>query len=220
MARSVTLASIVERARDHADMTNSGFASDAKCLRLLNEIYPKLYDELVMSSENYYCETDDFAITSGTVAYDLPADFYKTLSLSFSNDNGGTFYPLMPFPEAERSVPFNTSMLPTGIVRHRYVPAPPVFTALTETVDGVAGWDRMLALLLAIDLLDAEESNSDRLYRKYQEELRRIQTSDDRDLGMPARVTDIYSLRFNYNWLRYRLYGDTIEFVSTEYVGY
>lgn len=219
MARAVTLGSIVERARFHADMEASGFASDAKCLALLNEIYPKLYDELVMASENYYAAVEDIPVNSQSASYVMPDDFYKILSVGFSSDNGRTFFPLSPFPEAERNTGYTTTNLPTGTIRIRYVPSPATFTSLSETVDGVAGWDRMLTLLLAIDLLDQEESNSDRLFRKYQEEVRRINATSDRDLGMPARVADIYETRFNYEWVRYRLYGNLIEFISTEYVG-
>lgn len=217
MARSVTLQTIVDRARIHADMTNSGFASDARCLLLLNDIYPKLYDELVSADENYYADSEDVAISSADDSYDLPDDFYKLLSVRFNS--GGQYYPLMPFPEAERDAVFGSSSLPSGTVRIRYIPAPTVFTALSQSVDGIAGWDRMLSLLLAIDLMDAEESNTDRLFRKYQEEIARIRTTSDRDVGMPARITDVYTARVNYDWLRYRLYGDSIEFVSTEYMG-
>ncbi len=215
MAREVALSTIAENARILADMQNSAFASDTKCLALLNLIYPRLYDELVMSSENYYADSESFSITSAATAYALPTDFYKILGVDFST-GGTTYLTLFPYPEGERNSSYISSNIPSGTIRLRYVPAPVVFTSMADTLDGVAGWDRMLSLLLAIDLLDAEESNSDRLYRKYQEELQRIRSTADRDLGMPATVSDvtrdIYSPQFS--WLKYRLYGNNIEFIG------
>lgn len=220
MARSVALSTIISRAQVHADMRNSGFMSPATALLMLNDVYPRLYDELVASNGNYYATSDTFTVSSAETAYDLPDDFYKILSIEFSVD-GSTYYPLSPFNEGEHSSGFSTGIL-GGTIRIRYVPAPEVFTAISQTVDGVAGWDRMLSLLLAIDMLDAEESNTDRVYRKYQEELSRIQSmAPNRDIGMPATVRDtsLQPYAANYDWLRYRLYGDTIEFVSWEYLG-
>jgi hypothetical protein len=220
MARSVALSTIFARARDHADMTSSGFASDAKCLRLINDIYPRLYDELVASNENYYVTSDTISISSDARSYDLPDDFYKLIGVDYSSDNGSTYFTLYPYPEGERNVGFTTSNLPSGTIRLRYVPAPATFTSASDTLDGVAGWDRMLSLLLAIDLLDSEETSTDRLYRKYEEEIARIRTGADRDLGMPATVNDVYKSSYDsqFSWLRYRLYGDTIEFLSSQYV--
>lgn len=222
MARSQTLQQILDRARFTADMRNSPFVSDATALMLLNDVWPKLYDELVQADANYYATSETFSISSGTQVYDLPTDFYKILGVDFSVDGQQTFFTLYPFNEGERNTGFNTGNLPAGTIRLRYVPAPVEFTSLSDSIDGIAGWDRMLSLLLAIDMLDAEESNTDRVYRKYQEEVARIRAmAPNRDMGSPATVTDVYQSSINaaYNSVRYRMYGDTIEFISMELLG-
>lgn len=220
--RSVTLQSIVDRARVHADMRNSGFIKDATALAMLNEVWPRLYDELVSVDENYYSTFGSlFDISESLgVDYDLPADFYKLIGVDYTSDNGNTFFTLFPFNEGERNVGFTSTNIPSGKVRLIYVPAPTTFTSLSQTIDGVAGWDRLLSLLLAIDMLDAEESNTDRLYRKYESELKRIQQGAERDMGMPGTVTDIHRPSFDaqYSWVRYRLYGNKINFMSTQYI--
>lgn len=219
--RSVTLQSILNRARTHADMKNSRFISDTEALELINEIYPELYDEQVAATENYFATTANIVVTSGTVSYPLPDDFYKSLGVEFqvSNDQ---YITLQPYLEGERNRSLTTNNnIPTGTVRLRYVPAPPVFTALTETIDGQAGWDRLLSLLLAIDFLDSEETQTDRLYRKYQRTLKRIQEMTPRDQGMPARILDVHqpNIQHIYGAFKYRFYQNTVEFISTEYLG-
>lgn len=213
MARPVALSTIVERARVHADMRHSGFIKDETALLMLNDIYPKLYDELVAANAHYYSQKHIFALASEVP---LPDDFYKLVSLNV-DAGGGVYTTLFPFNEIERNANF-TDSIPSGTAVMRYIPVPEVFTSLSQEVDGIAGWDRMLSLLLAIDMLDAEESNTDRVYRKYQEEMARIRTSAPaRDQGNPATVTDIYAphWRQDFNWVRYGIRGNNIEFINT-----
>tara|TARA_R110000868_G_scaffold148576_3_gene370561 strand:+ start:5535 stop:6215 length:681 start_codon:yes stop_codon:yes gene_type:complete len=222
MARNVTVQQIIDRARIHADQRGSGFIRDAEALTLMNEIYPELYDELVGSYENYFMTTGTVTLVPGTTFYALPADFYKMLGVDFKV-NADTYVTLYNFSESERNNTFvSGSSIPSGELRLRYIPAPVVFTALTDSFDGVAGWDRLLSLLLAIDMADAEETDSSPLYRKYQRTLQRIQSmAAPRDTGMPARVVDVYSrnLWSYYSSFRYRLQGDEVELISTETVG-
>lgn len=222
MARSVTLQSIADRARVHADMRDTSFISDAEILALINEAFPELYDELVTVYENYYSATTTISLVSGTSSYALPAAFYKTLGVDLQV-NSNAYITLKPFMEAERNATLTTNLsIPSATVRLRYIPAPTIFTSLSQSVDGVSGWDRLLSLLVAIDMLDAEESDSRALYKKYERTLVRIrQTAVPRDTGMPARVTDVYApnAQMMYGSVRYRLYGDYIEFVNSEYLG-
>lgn len=220
MARSVTLQSIANRARVHADLRQSSFINDTEMLAILNETYAELYDELVASYENYYSTTSTVSIVAGTADYALPADFYKLISVDFQTGSG-EYVTLQPFMEGERNESPSSS-LPTGTVRLRYVPAPTTFAALSESIDGVAGWDRLLSLLVAIDMLDAEESDTTALHKKYSRTLERIRgMAAPRDAGFPARIVDVYkpSLSMQYGQLRYRLRGAYVSFVNTEFLG-
>lgn len=222
MARSVTLRSIAERARVHADMRDTNFISDDEILAMLNETYPELYDELVTAYENYYVSETTIAISNTTSTYSLPSDFYKIIGVDYEV-NTGTYITLKPFMEAERNVTLTTNTnLPAGNIRIRYVPAPQIFTDLDDEVDGVSGWDRLLSLLVAVDMLDAEESDSKAVYKKYERTLIRIrQTAEPRDAGMPSRISDIYApnIQMIFGALRYRLYGDNIVFQNSEWLG-
>lgn len=219
MARSVTLQTIADRARVHADLKSSSFINDTEMLGILNETYCELYDELVMAYENYYRSTSTITLVSGTTLYDLPATFYKMIGVDYLI--GGQYVTLRPFMESERNTVSGTAV-PAGTLRLRFVPAPTTFTALSQSVDGVAGWDRLLSLLTAIDMLDAEESDSSALHKKYQRTLDRIRgAAAPRDAGYPARVVDVYKpdLAMMYGSLQYRLQGDQIEIINTEALG-
>lgn len=203
-------------------MVGSGFFSTAQKIDLLNGLYPELYDLLVTATENYYTSTSTFTISSASQAYDLPDDFYKIVSIDFNV--GGLWTNVYPFQEGERNAAFNSTNLPAGPVRLRYVPAPPVFSvdALDDEIDGVSGWDELVVLHLAIAMLQTEESPTSGLERRLTKIEERItKASQNRDLSMPGRVTDVlevspWSVR---NTVRYRLYGSQIEFISVEWVG-
>jgi len=222
MARLVTVQQIIDRARIHADQRGSGFIRDSECLSLMNEVYPELYDVLVGSYENYFAASAEITLAPSTSLYNLPANFYKVIGLDYKVNND-SYVTLYKFNENERnSALTSANSIPSGTVRIRYVPAPQVFTSVTNTFDGVAGWDRLLSLLLAIDMADAEETDSSPLYRKYQRTLQRItEMAAPRDAGSPSTVTDIYarSPGYYYAFLRYNLLGDQVQFVSTESLG-
>lgn len=223
MARSVLLSTIADRARYMADQrSGSNFTSDAEMLSIINDNYTELYDILVEANENYYVTTTTIALTAGTSSYALAADFYKIIGVDFAV-SGSSYVTLKPYMEAERNQSLTTSTaIPTGTVRIRYVPAPTTFTALSQSVDGIAGWDRLLTLMVAMEMLDAEESDTKNLQAKYARTLDRIQSmSQNRDQGMPGRMVDIYSANnFSmYGALKYRLYGSNLEFISTEFLG-
>lgn len=222
MAYTVTVQSVVDRAKTHADMKSSGFISDAEALAMFNECYAELYDELVGSFENYFVSESNTTIAPGTDTYNLPADFYKIVGVDFEV-NSGTFITLRPFDESARNQSITTNnTIPSGTIRMRYIPAPRIYTALSQTMDGVAGWDRLVGLLMAMDMLDAEESDSSAIARKYARTLQRVRDmAAPRDTGMPATVGDLSrpNVQWIYGALRYRLYGDTIHLMSTEFLG-
>lgn len=224
MARSVTLQTISDRARFMADVRESSFVSDDEMLSIINDVYTELYDEMVSSyGENWFASTSTLSLTPGTTSYALPADFYKLIAADFSTSANGSYVTLKPYTEMERNRSLtSSSAIPSGTVRLRYVPAPTTFTSFSDTVDGVSGWDRLITLAVAIDIGDAEETDTGPLKQKYSRMLTRIsEMSKNRDQSMPGRVSDIYysNIINTYGALQYRLYGGNIEFVSTEFLG-
>lgn len=222
MARLVTVGEVIANARRHADQVVSTFISDAEALALFNEVYCDLYTELTDADEAYNSTDYSFTIAPGTTQYALPSDFYKLVTVGFATV-AGTQRVTVPRinPQEINSNFVSTSNIPNGTVYLRYVPSPPIFTSTSQTIDGVAGWDRAVSLQLAIDMMDSEESNSNALQRKLDAWWERFEESLSRDLGQPATVTDTsarssYTL---YNNIKYNLVGGDIEFVSTQQLG-
>lgn len=223
MAYSVTIADIKRRARQRADMEGSAFISDTELLDMINESYTGLYDLLVSSFENYFVAPDfTINITSGNDTYALPSDFYKIIGVDWKVTTN-QYVTLFPYMEAERNLSFtNTINIPTGTVRMRYVPAPTVFTADTDTFDSVSGWDTLVVTDVAIMMLEKEESDTSSLRQRKNEAVRRIlEMSHNRDQGQPGRISDVYQTDLHrlFTALRYHIYGNNLRFVSTELLG-
>lgn len=222
MANLVTLAQLRDRARKRADM--GGFYSNAQANDCVNEAIFELYDTLVGMFSNYYTKRVPFTVSQGTDTYDLPTDFYKLISLDqqFGSNQYMTIY---PYNENDRNATLsqNALSIPNTTLFMRYVP---VFTPLVndaDTFDAISGWDSLIVTDAAIMMLDSEESDTSALERRRERTMKRIEESaQNRDIGMPATITDV-TVRANNiyanDYLQYRLYGSQIQFICTSYVG-
>lgn len=226
MAREVTLEELKRRARNMADMSTDGggdgFIGDEELTDLINESYRELYDVIIQSFGNYYTAEDTITTVPGTQNYDLPDDFYKLIAFDMSS--GAGYITMFPFDEIERNASLTTeTSIPAATVRIRYVPVPVDLVDDADTILGHNGWEALLIVDVAIKMLDKEETNTDRLELRRQREMRRVQElSQNRDLLMPGRVTDITTSNAAFIVgpnLRYRFYGDTVTFVSVLYTG-
>lgn len=226
--RSFTVQAIMDRCRRRADMENSNFISDAELLDLINEAHAEVWDLLVAAFQNYFISETNLTLTAGTTTYDLPDDFYKSVTVDLRSGAAPnySYASLFPFEEVERnSVLTTSSSIPNATVRLRYIPAPPVFAladVATDTIDGRAGWETLLVTTVAIFMLTKEESDTSALERRKQAEMVRIQSmAQNRDVTNPGKITDVtvYDNAFIKDALRYRFYGDSIEFINCTYIG-
>jgi hypothetical protein len=224
MARAYTVAQIITRARRKADMENSEFIGDEEALDLFNESYTELYDLLVSSFEEYYVKDNVFVnLIAGQSTYDLPADFYKGVGVDYQLNVTGTGYlTLKPFTEAERNgLTGVMATIQAGTVKLRYIPAPKIYTDLSEEVDGISGWETLMVTSMAISMRIKEESSTNDLELQYAKLMKRIEVlKQNRDTGMPARINDIYKIDVyqQFATLRYQYTGSSIKFLSTEII--
>lgn len=188
---------------------------------MINESYAELYDTLVSVFQNYFVTEDTITLVSGTSSYPVPDDFYKLISLDLQS--GSLWNTLFPYNELERnSTVATSSSIPDGTVRIRYIPAPTIFTNDADTFDAIAGWEALLITDVAMMMLEKEESDTSALERRRQRQYARImQMAQNRDVTMPGRVTDVtvYDNAYIADSLRYRFYGNNIEFLSVQYLG-
>lgn len=227
MAYNFTINDTIRRAKAKADMRSSNFFDTQDWLDAFNEAWTELYDILIESGDNYFVSEDFITIVSSAGSdYDLPADFYKVLNMDFEVNASSNIYVTMKrFTEAERNNTVgNVSSIPNGRVRIRYYPQPTKYTTadLDTVLDGYANWEKMIVARMAIIALDAEESNTDRLYRQFSEYKRNItEASQERDYHQPGRVSDVYRVENSLYFpnLKYNLYGNQVRFLSTVHTG-
>jgi len=104
MTDYVNLSVLRTLTRQRADMENSQFVTDTELLRYLNRAYAELYDLIVTeaNADDYFLNSSTFTLVSGTKAYDLPADFYKSRGLDLTV--GSDSMPIRRYNFSQRNV--------------------------------------------------------------------------------------------------------------------
>lgn len=218
MARTFTVSELITRVRERSNTERSNFVTDDEIIRYIDQAYTKLYDLIVSKFENYYIDEHSFVTDGVTQFFDLPATFYKMVGLdqlqnaSGSGDNALT---VRPFNFNERNRYNNILFAVTAAAFYRYliqgskikilpqpsagitfkmwyIPAPAKLTSTAQTVDGIAGWEEVVILTAAIQIMNKQELDSSALKREQQEAVDRVITmASERDAALPERVTDL-----------------------------
>jgi hypothetical protein len=224
VASSVTLAQLRTDARLYADQrpgSTTSFITETELNRLVNIKIRQLYDLLVAAyGSDYYASESTIAIVAGTTRYNLPADFFQlaSITLEWATNDHELMFPVgsvrerihyegvLPTTAWSRYSPkgyrLRASQLeflpaPTGTVtaRLQYVP---VFTDLVadgDTFDGINGWEKMVALGVAMEMRAIEKRPSSDLAALYGEQLERIETlKTERDAEAPKEIVDVERL--------------------------
>lgn len=218
MARTFTVSELITRVRERSNTERSNFVTDDEVIRYIDQAYTKLYDLIVSKFENYYIDEYSFTTDGVTQFFDLPGTFYKMVgldqlqNLSGSGDNALT---VRPFNFNERNRYNNILFAVTAAAFYRYliqgskikilpqpsagitfkmwyIPAPAKLTSAVQTVDGIAGWEEVVILTAAIQIMNKQELDSSALKREQQEAIDRVITmASERDAALPERVTDL-----------------------------
>ena len=230
MASSVTLAQLRLDARLYADQrpgSTTSFITETELTRLVNGKIRQLYDLLIEArGSDYYADEDTISIVSGTSRYNLPSDFYQlaSVTLEWSTNDFELMFPIGTARErieyqgqlgteiwsrwARKGYRLRASQLEflpepnTSVTcRIQYVP---VFTDLSadgDTFDGINGWEKMVALGVAMEMRTIEKRPSSDLAGMYGEQMARIETmKSERDAEAPKEVVDVKRLRRRNRW--------------------
>lgn len=218
MARTFTVSELITRVRERSNTERSNFVTDDEIIRYIDQGYTKLYDLIVSKFENYYISDHSFTTTGSTQFFDLPADFYKMVGLDqFQNFSGSgeNALTVRPFNFNERNRYNNILFAVTAAAFYRYliqgtkikilpqpdagitfkmwyVPAPVKITTTAQTIDGIAGWEEVVILTAAIQVMNKQELDSSALKLEQREAIDRVMTmATERDAALPERVTDL-----------------------------
>lgn len=82
MARSLTVAQLIDRGKKRADMEDSDLLSDAEWQQNLSQVFGELYEEVADSGMRYY-ETEETITTDGSASYALPSDHFSSIGLDY-----------------------------------------------------------------------------------------------------------------------------------------
>lgn len=230
MASSVTLAQIRTGARLYADQRPGGadgtkFIGDGELNLLVNSKAKELYDLLVEARGSAYYATEAIInIVSGTSRYTLPTDFYQldSVTLEWSDQDHELMFPvgstrLRVAYESNwniwsrydsKAYRLRASQLeilptPTGDVtcRLQYVPVYVNLVNDADTFDGINGWEKMLMLGVAIEMMAIDKRANATLVQAYGEQLARIDAmKTERDAEAPKQIVDVSRLQRRRNW--------------------
>jgi hypothetical protein len=192
-----------------------GVATTGSVNDLINLALTELYDLLVAArGHEYYLSSSAINIVAGTASYALPATFYqdKGVILEWNAKdhepvddyervlaragyaNLGIWSPWSP--KAYRLVAGNLEFVPTPTSavtgRLRFIPALAPLTNDVDTFDGVNGWEKLVALRVAMEMRAVEERPFGDLQTLYAIERERIEAMKaEREAAHPKRVIDV-----------------------------
>lgn len=223
---AITLAQLKAQSRQMADMKNNNFVEDSELVNYINFAIAELYDLLIQSfSADYYVTTTGAVNTvSGQDAYDLPEDFYKLRGVDIKlNRTSWTTLKPFNFNERNRYDDFGSWTI-TGVTNIRYrlmgnqirlIPTPdsarqyqiwyiPKCTKLvddTDELDDLNQYSEFVIVTAAMKMLHKEESDVSALAAERKRLIDRIiESSQNRDVGDPESISDIYAENNDYWW--------------------
>lgn len=218
MSKLVTPAQLVADAYVYANMTQTAqsFITPAQALRFINLAAAEFYDLLIAArGHEYYLAEQTIPIVSGTSRYALPSDHYETLSITLAwgtqqieelddyssvRDRWQYLNGLQWSQWADKAFRLRAGFIeflpvPSSSVTatHQYIPAMPDMTIGGTSFDGVNGWERLVSLKAASDMLTASTKSSAAVDEKWAREYQRIQEmADQRAAEHPNQIRDAF----------------------------
>ena len=229
---TTTLAQLITRVRQRADMVGSAFVSDAEIVDYINVAMAEIHDLLVDKYEDYYVSTTTYTLPGGNPGT-LPATFYKALGVDF--DSGGVSYRLKRYSFHERNmynspgavaariadtryaiqgnqIKFIPDPTTSGTVTLHYVPEAQRFSSgsTSATIVSLApamanGYEEYVVVDAAIKCLLKEESDV-QPHMVYKEQLRkRLEAAaGNRDAGESYKISDVNTGVYLEDYVNYR----------------
>lgn len=211
-----TLANLRTEVRRRADIETSQFVKDAEITNFINSSIAELYDLLSQKFGNdYFLSTYVFNLVSGTAAYTLPTDFFKSLGVDIKVSAANEYQTLKRYEFNERNR-YNASLLRgvygSSYIRYRvqgneikfappptgneeitvyYIPLPTTLVDDADTFDGYNGWEEYVIVDAAIKCMEKSEEDTRPLQaRKQLLNLRIESAAGNRDAGFSPRIVD------------------------------
>lgn len=215
MPRTVTLAELRTWARQLADVEGDPNVTDAELTALANRHRTELYDILVDAGPpEYFAASTTITTVPGTITYSLPADFRSLVDVFAheSVDERRALYPMGPGERAQYKAPSGAWTFTL-----EYIPTPTALVNGSDALDGVSGWEELVANLMARDVMVKRESDPSVVINTIDRQMARIQSrARSRDRGHPRFIADTdeqldHGPSYNVTVTNYRLRGASLE---------
>lgn len=230
MARAVSLAAMVTRAQQFADLpitaiappTTTDVVTSAEWVDMVNAAITEVYDALVAASPpDYYSADQAYTVTAGTTAYALPATFRTLVAIYQIDASTGRKVEIKALRREEleqvRSPQVGASLT------MEFVPAPPTLSDPADTFDGVSGWEECVSLVAARAAMDKQQQDSSAIHRRVTELRERMMPANAKRAVVPQYINRASSRRGAWSnafaassipLIGYRLRGSSVEFYT------
>jgi hypothetical protein len=222
-----TVGNVILECQQRCNKENSLFYTQQELASMVSQSYKAMYDKIVTAyGDDYFVQTP-YTYTTGQnqQLYPLPSDFYKLMlcEVALNPQDPNSYVTLKQFNFIQKNLynyPNQYTMYGITNLRYRlngsnlmivpqtqggqtlriwYVPRPSQLINLTDTLDGVSGWEEYIVADVCIKMLAKEESDvSIFIAQLAQMEKRLDELAKNRNLGEPQTVSD--SKYRNFAW--------------------
>jgi len=212
---------------DLADMTGSSFPDSTILERYLNQGIGVLHDLIISIDAGYSKATQAISVLSGTEAYALPADFQRTIAMWQVIDGRRYRIHQHDIDEVE-----GTKVPGAAATISHWYATEHVKLGTGDDLAGYIqrGWERLIVVHAAIQLMNREESDTSALWREKKDIMKQIANAvAPRSDYLPETIRDTdghYAYGSEYNALHqsthrssterltYRIMGQYVEFAA------
>jgi hypothetical protein len=222
-----TAGNVILEAQQRCNKENSQFYTAQELMSMCSQSYKELYDQIIAAyGEDYYVATP-YTYTTGQnlQLYPLPSDFYKMLlcEVALNPTDPNSYVTLREFMFIQKNLynyPNQYTMYGITNIRYRingnnlmivpqtqggqtiriwYAPRPNQLLNLTDTLDGISGWEEYVVVDMCIKML-AKQEDYDTIFAAQKMGLikRLEEMAKNRNLGEPQTVSD--SRYRNFSW--------------------
>jgi hypothetical protein len=214
MARLCTLLDLISDLEQRADIQADQQFTQAEKVRLINQAITKFWDLLVRGAPpDYFLTKETITTTPGLLENPLPATFYKMRRVQVDESNGRrrSLDTMQPDDRIVLQPPVDVQT-----IHLEFIPAAPLLVQLTDTFDGVNGWEEVIVLEAAAKVYRKKNLDPASLNGELADERNRLTRMAYRDAGTPPTLTRVRNRGIGWPWssnalTHYRIVGQNLE---------
>ena len=212
---TTTLNDLKTQVLQRCNMEYSNFIADSEMLYMLNSSLAHLYEELVLSFEDYFIDETYFTLSTGEFNQPLPADFFKLIAVDvlladgycslerwiwnerdrYERNNLGGHVGFLKYKITGNNLEIRPRAMASGLTyRVVYVPRFPEKTSLSDTVEDslvLQNWHEFAIVDTCIKVYQKQQEDVSAFAMQKAELFTRIKKHmQQRDQGRPVYMAE------------------------------